>query len=688
MIELSYGIEVEGKESCLWRYRSSCSGTDLMVAAPVFEIDGQPAPAVLKTDKIVQSTRNLPNNVTEHTYAGPFAKSPDLTLELVFRVAPGNPVLRFRYRLKCEGHRALTKKAGQDNLSYFSLSLKSLPACKEVRFGEFDDYIHSFRLTENDVPQRQFDYEVPAMGPMLVANDGKTVMLTAYEHGSQAPDAFIEFHLSEGRGVSLRATKGNYCNGQPLDPEHSFETIWMQMALISGNEDDLAEAYRTFVLKRLTPNMESRKPYIYYNTWSYQERNKWWNKKKFLDSMNQERVLAEIDVAAKMGVDVFVLDTGWYEKTGDWRVNTKRFDENLKTVKAKLDSHGMKLGLWFSPTEAAVSSRILNDHKDCIMSWRGKESAAHPVWETEESQNMCLASRYWEAFARELIRLVKEVGVTYFKWDAIGQYGCDDPGHWHGDESNSPEERADRYAFELGPAMCRVVDKLCAECPEAIVDFDVTEGGRFVGLGFLSVGKYFLVNNGPYYPNYNIPYDWNNSDMWGNIFVYPGPARAWICRSPVSFDKWIPSVLFLTHYLPDDPEDSQRINIASLILGQNGIWGDPLSVSKEGVKLFGRLLGLYKQVRDDVTAAFPVRTGRVGGCPEVHEKICSSTGKGILVIFAPFSGRYSYVTKNCVVTENLADQGLVVFQGEDGRARVDATFDKPGAKIVFFGAAE
>ena len=65
-------------------------------------------------------------------------------------------------------------------------------------------------------------------------------------------------------------------------------------------------------------------------------------------------------------------------------------------------------------------------------------------------------------------------------------------------------ERADSYAFQQVAYMARVVDKLCAACPEAIVDFDITEGGRSVGLGFLSAGKYFLINNGPYNHNYNM----------------------------------------------------------------------------------------------------------------------------------------------------------------------------------------
>ena len=154
--------------------------------------------------------------------------------------------------------------------------------------------------------------------------------------------------------------------------------------------------------------------------------------------------------------------------------------------------------------------------------------------------------------------------------------------------------------------MARVVDKLCAACPEAIVDFDITEGGRSVGLGFLSAGKYFLINNGPYNDNYDLkpPADGNV-----NLFFFPGPARAWVCRTPLTYDKWVPSVLFLTHYLPDDPRASQELNIASLVLGQNGIWGDLLRVSDEGIARFGAALAAYKQVRDDITRATLLRTG-------------------------------------------------------------------------------
>ena len=61
--------------------------------------------------------------------------------------------------------------------------------------------------------------------------------------------------------------------------------------------------------------------------------------------------------------------------------------------------------------------------------------------------------------------------------------------------------------------MSRVADKVAAAVPGAIVDFDVTEGGRAMGLAFLSSGKYFLINNGPYYQNYDIPIDLEPNEL-------------------------------------------------------------------------------------------------------------------------------------------------------------------------------
>ena len=250
----------------------------------------------------------------------------------------------------------------------------------------------------------------------------------------------------------------------------------------------------------------------------------------------------------------------------------------------------------------------------------------------------------------------------------------------------TPKEREDVYAFNVGIYLEKIVNKICRECPEVIVDFDITEGNRSVGLGFLSVGKYFLINNGPYFQNYGIPYDPNT--VWSNIFVRPGEPRTWICRSPMTFDKWIPSVLFLTHYLPDDPINSQDINLASLILGQNGIWGDLPKVSPEGRAHFGEVLSHYKQVRDDITAEAAIKSGMTGSGFECYEKINSKTGKGVVCVFSTVRDTFRYITEKKTVQDVWSTAPVKVTQLPNGTSMIEIDFNNSGAAIVFFGAGQ
>jgi alpha-galactosidase len=672
------------QEGHLWTYGAVNSSSVHQFAPPIFEINGRLTPVHVRHFSASGPPTKLNNEVTEYDFEGALIQAPHLTLGVQFQVNEKTPVIRFRYTLKGDGHDMLTTVSGRERLTYLQTSLKGFPDAKEVSLSTFVQLTHSYTLMEKVIGDRDFEDNTTLMGPILATSNGHRSFLLAYEHGSSVPDEYVHYQLGAGRSVRLAAVKGNYIPNQPIDANHDYRTIWMETADVQGGMNQLASTFRTFVLNYMTQNSGSRRPYIFYNTWNFQERNKWQNGKSYLDSMNEDRILKEIDVAHRMGIEVFVLDTGWYEKTGDWSVNTERFPDGLKAVKAKLDGYGMKLGLWIGPLEAAASSKVVREHPDWRISWNGKVADPHEVWGTEGSYWMCIESGYADALANELIRVAKETGARYFKWDGISQYGCNDPHHNHGNEHNTAQERSDSYSFQLVQYMDKIANKVAAAVPGTIIDFDITEDGRPVGLAFLSSGKYFLMNNGPYYQSYDLSIDTSKSNS--NLFFNQGPARTWIARSPLTFDKWIPSVLFLTHYFPDDPQQWQEQSVASLILGQNGIWGDLLSVSNTGVDYIGGILGKYKQVREDITQSDPEVSGIVSGSPEIHEKISATTGRGAVVIFATEPGTFRYVTIHKATDEFRATDGIEVKFDASGRACIEAKFEKPGAKIVFFGA--
>jgi len=683
-----FDVTFSGSSKSLWEYKIKSNGASLKIKPPVFEING--ISMECSVDKFKQLTEPvvLNNDVSEFIFQGKVKENSELNLKVIFRLSSDNAVLRFRYVISGCKECKLTKSKGIDNIVYLSTSAANINRVTEVQFSNYDEKFHSYVLKEQSVDDRFLDNNSTVMGPMLVLENKDNSFLLAYEHGSQYGNEFLHFDLFKDRSLSISAVKGNYLNNQSIADGNDYETVWFEIAGVNGDEDSLAVQYRKFMLKYISQNLDSRKPYIFYNSWGRQERDSWAGN-SCLNSMTTKQTLAEIEQAHKMGIDVYVLDVGWFLKAGDWRVNTseKFFPDTLKQVVGLLKKYNMKLGLWFNPRMAAVSSNMLERNKNYLTSIDGKQSEPKNIWGTEESVPLCLVSNYWKDYSDVLITLVKEYGVSYFKWDAIWQGDCDAAGHDHGNAENTMQERRDNDAFLQPIYFSKIIDKVCKVCPEAIFDFDITEDGRSVGLAFLSSGKYFAINNGPYFHNFDLAKNWDSplANKNTNIFVNPGPARGWFTRQVLSYDKWIPSVLFLTHYQPDEPRNSQLINIASLILGQNGIWGEILNTSPEGTQLFGDVLSKYKQISADITLASPLSYGDPGESIEIHEKINPATGKGTVVIFANGKHEINYITKLKVDQKVWHNEGVSVSFDEKGRAVIQLSFTETSSKIIFFG---
>lgn len=656
------------------------------LTSPVFEVN-----SVLRSDFMFQNNvyrQNLPRGGQEHVLTYATQSEPRLFLFVRIRSFPGSPFLRLKYVLESNEPVTLTKNTGADNLCYFQMQTPDATLLEMTmhQLSHFDPVAHSYM----PAAQHGILTDLPSAGPIahleLLYCSVRHNLLVAYEHGADHPNGFLQFELLQYQPPTLQlaAHKGNYHAGQVISQNTSFSSIWFEIGLAEGTPTEFLKRYRQFFLNEVAENIESRQPYIYYNTWNHQERRKYFDGQPYLTDMNYNRMSREIDIAHQLGIDVFVIDTGWYSKTGDWLVNRERFPDGLHDLKARLGGYGMKLGLWFNPIVAAQTSEVYSAHPEYVMERDGKPNFWGPIWETEDSYGMCLASLYSDYFIETLVRLHTELGVSYFKWDAIGQYGCDSPNHHHGTAANSLQERADCYAFESGRQMIRIVEEVSRRCPDVIVDFDITEGGRFVGLGFLSVGKYFLINNGPYFHDFDIPRSVKIEPDTINAFFYPGSARSRICRQGTKYDNLIPSILFLTHYLPDGPPNSQRNALASLVLGGNGIWGDLVSLSPEDIALLSEYIMDYKRVAPAVTRAYPRQIGFAGSSPEIHEKIDLIAAAGLVAFFTVTSATITHIT------QPLQSEHLLTVKNADawqilpsGRVKITVHLERNGAQIVY-----
>src|SRR5277367_3348 len=246
-------VRISGSSSDFWSIENRASGQIYRFGCPVFPLGGKSVAATLKEVRAGGAPERLKNGVTEWSFAGPLMARPSLLLRMTFRIAPDNPVVRFRYSLENHGAEAVAFEQADGPLTYLSTSLANMSRVKEVRLSDFNSMLHSDTVSEFNVPQRWFTSRLKVAGPILIGEgEGHEALLLAYEHGSQMPDTFLRFDLQPDRVVKLVAVKGNYVSGQALKV---FDTVWMEAAVSPAGR--VAGHFRAFVRKYLEVEGES-----------------------------------------------------------------------------------------------------------------------------------------------------------------------------------------------------------------------------------------------------------------------------------------------------------------------------------------------------------------------------------------------------------------------------------------------
>lgn len=126
------------------------------------------------------------------------------------------------------------------------------------------------------------------------------------------------------------------------------------------------------------------------------------------------------DTAAKVGVERFVLDDGWFRGRrddtaglGDWFVDAAVWPRGLAPLIDHVRALGMEFGLWFEPEMVNPDSALAREHPDWILHAEGR-------WPVSARQQQVLNLAHPDCFAYLLGRLdalLDEYPVSYIKWD-------------------------------------------------------------------------------------------------------------------------------------------------------------------------------------------------------------------------------------------------------------------------------
>lgn len=372
--------------------------------------------------------------------------------------------------------------------------------------------------------------------------------------------------------VSLSLGSGHGAQSRLLAPGEEFSTPVSIGMYTEGGFGGASRAWHEHIRARVLTHPQELRP-VLYNSWEATE---------FEVSLKAQMALA--DRAAAIGVELFVMDDGWFGRRvddtaglGDWVPNPDRFPNGLSPLIKHVHSLGMKFGLWVEPEMTNPDSDLYRAHPDWIV------HRPHRHRTRIRGQHVLNLGRPdVAAWVHETIdRLLRDNEIDFLKWDMNRPLT----------EVGPLDERADdRLWSAYVENLYMVLDRLRADHPELRIENCSSGGGR-VDLGM-------LARTDQVWPS-------DNTDAVDRLEIQHGytqlhPAQtmgAWITASP---NPWTGRESPLEH----------RFHVAAA--GVLGVGVDLAACDEAELARLGTLIARYKTVRPLIQHGTQYRLGTPG----------------------------------------------------------------------------
>ena len=250
-----------------------------------------------------------------------------------------------------------------------------------------------------------------------------------------------------------------------LEPGEEFQTPEAVMVYSDAGLNRMSQTFHKLYQKRLARGYWRDRPRPILN-------NNW--EATYFD-FTEDRLVEIASKAKECGVELFVLDDGWFGKRssdhaglGDWTANRERLANGITGLAARIEDLGMKFGLWFEPEMVNKDSDLYRAHPDWIL-------------ETPERRASHGRNQFVLDFSRKEIvdciyemmaKILREAKVSYIKWDMNRSIT----------ECYSAALPADRQGEVFHRYILGVYDlyeRLTSEFPHVLFESCASGGGRF-----------------------------------------------------------------------------------------------------------------------------------------------------------------------------------------------------------------
>ncbi|WUH90894.1 alpha-galactosidase [Streptomyces sp. NBC_00433] len=324
-----------------------------------------------------------------------------------------------------------------------------------------------------------------------------------------------------GGAVRIRAGRVPHEGAVVLRPGGSLDTPRLACAFSPEGLDGLSRVWHRYE-KRLAGERLHRTRKVLYNSWEATG---------FGVEADAQLELAAI--AAELGVELFVVDDGWFtgrhdEKggLGDWRPDPAAFPAGFDDFIAKIRATGLDFGLWVEPEAVSPASRLYAEHPDWVYRIEGR-----PATLVREQLLLDLGRHDVQEFViGTLDRLLTGHDISYLKWD------MNRPPTERGRPGAGPAGELDLDAAHVAGYL-RVLDHLRDRHPQVTVEGCAGGGGR--------VEHATLARTDVVWPSDNTaPLD-RLAIQYGYLHAHaPHTMSSWVTDAPGVFDPRPRSLAF------------------------------------------------------------------------------------------------------------------------------------------------
>ena len=190
---------------------------------------------------------------------------------------------------------------------------------------------------------------------------------------------------------------------------------------------------------------------------------------------NEDKLIEQAKLAADMGVELFVLDDGWFgvrdddnSGLGDWTVNKNKLPHGLDGLAKSINELGMKFGLWIEPEMVNEDSNLYRAHPDLALTVPGRK----PMLGRNQLVLDMSRADVREYLYNSISKLLRQTNIEYIKWDfnrAVSDLYSN---------KLAPECQGEvSHRFVLGTY--ELMDRLTGEFPDVLFEGCAGGGGRF-----------------------------------------------------------------------------------------------------------------------------------------------------------------------------------------------------------------